>query len=321
MKTALRLSLLSFAISATTAIGGSTISGAIDVGGQFGLGGTSLVSNETSTSEVVFAGVEKLNSRAIEYKLAAAVDPLTGTSSFFSRAANLTVSGPEGRLTIGLANTVSSAPLNTAGLGTNGIGSITVDVFPLGSNARTLIRAPQMVSYSTPAIGGVVLTGQVGTGFRGAGFVMTKPTFDLLASYTRTDAPVDDYALATMALVMKPKFGKVGFMVNDGRYRNRHQTVVSLGTIVPRGAWEYRAALAYSDMKGSNAAPKGMRGADDTVHASLQVRRYFIPNRAWVYASLSMLDNRGDASRTMGGLPEVAGDFQRGARVGIAYRY
>ena len=228
--------------------------------------------------------------------------------------------------------------------GTNGLGSELNVESALGSGATTLVRASNMVSYFLPAMGGVygqvsVAAGEGVTGNKYVGFRIgyAGGPVNVAVAYGKTykndgaasGAPMfsdfkdmnvgASYNLGFMTLI--GQYGKVNYDPGTVANDQRDQKKLLLAVTVPFGA---------STLKASYLTAKGKQGSSATDFDAKQIAfgyQYDLSKRTAIYATVSSLNNDGDAATgarfTVGQGPAMVrgGDTSRGYNLGVRHSF
>ena len=211
--------------------------------------------------------------------------------------------------------------------GTNGMGSSLNIVSTLSSGATTLVRANNTVGYFLPAMGGVygqvqVAAGEGATGnkYFGGRLGYAGGPVNVAVAYGKTDktgAMIDDYT--------DINFGgsfNMGFMSLMGTYSKRDyatadQKNIMVGLTVPFGQSTLKAA--YNTASGSSKSLEAKQ-----ISFGYQ---YDLSKRTAIYATVSSLNNDGDAATgarfTIGQGPAQTrgGDSSKGYNLGVRHSF
>jgi predicted porin len=297
----------------------------------------SLSNNGLNSSRLGFRGSEDLGGglRAsfwLEHGFNIDTGTQTDASRFWNRRSTVSLSGGFGELRLGRDFTpfyIGYADFDV--FGDNGIAAAGKFSDRLGSNADTLTRADNQVSYFLPAMGG--LYGQLsvsageGTGGKksgGARIGYNAGPLNVSLAYGRTEvtpiAGFDEHEV--IATGASYNFGPVrlsGYFLRD-EFANAKLDTVSIGAAVPLGNGTIRAAYTRANAKGRNAAGVAIDGNDADQVALGYV--HALSKRTAIYATFARVDNDGAAAYAVATSPTpVAGAKSTGYELGLRHTF
>ena len=290
-----------------------------------------LSSDQLNSNRLGFRGVEDLGGgMRAGFWLEGAMSPDNGTAGgqTWQRRSTVSLMGGFGEVRLGRDYTPSFWNYTIFDpFGTNGMGSSLNIVSTLSSGATTLVRANNTVGYFLPAAGGVygqvqVAAGEGATGnkYFGGRLGYAGGPVNVAVAYGKTDktgAMIDDYT--------DINFGgsfNMGFMSLMGTYSKRDystadQKNIMVGLTVPFGQSTLKAA--YNTASGSAKSLEAKQ-----ISFGYQ---YDLSKRTAIYATVSSLNNDGDAATgarfTIGQGPAQTrgGDSSKGYNLGVRHSF
>jgi predicted porin len=338
------LAVLSAAFGDASAQSSVTVFGTLDVGVRHVKNGAgalySVSSHGSSTSKIGFRGVEDLgDGLKAAFWLESQADPDVGTaggsngtaSAFWNRRSTVSLLGKFGEVRLGrdyvptFSTIADFDPLNTNGVG-NALNLINQD--NLGSGVVTQTRANNAVSYFLPAeIGGFYGNVMVapGEGLPGQKYIGGRAGYGagalkLQAGAGRTStATADTPKFKQTNFAASYDFGVARLMgfVNVNKYDTKKATVYLIGTIVPVGLGEIRAAYLSRDSSG------GGTDANDAKQLTIGYL-HNLSKRTALYGNAGRLKNSGAANYVQAGGPPIGsltGFASTGVEVGLRHHF
>lgn len=211
--------------------------------------------------------------------------------------------------------------------GTNGMGSSLNVVSTLSSGAGTLVRANNTVGYFLPAMGGVygqvqMAAGEGATGnkYFGGRLGYAGGPVNVAVAFGKTDktgAMIDDYTDVNFGGSFKMSFMTLMGTYTKRDYATADQKNIMVGVTVPFGQSTLKAA--YNTASGSSKSLEATQMSFGY--------QYDLSKRTAIYATVSSLNNDGDAATgarfTVGQGPAQTrgGDSSRGYNLGVRHSF
>ena len=290
-----------------------------------------LSNDQLNSNRLGFRGVEDLGGgMRAGFHLEGAMSPDNGNAGgqTWQRRSTVSLMGGFGEIRLGRDYTPSFWNYTIFDpFGTNGMGAASNLVSTLSSGATTFVRANNTVGYFLPAMGGVygqvqVAAGEGATGnkYFGGRLGYAGGPVNVAVAYGKTDktgAMIDDYT--------DINFGgsfNMGFMSLMGTYSKRDystadQKNIMVGLTVPFGQSTLKAA--YNTASGSAKSLEAKQ-----ISFGYQ---YDLSKRTAIYATVSSLNNDGDAATgarfTIGQGPAQTrgGDSSKGYNLGVRHSF
>lgn len=273
--------------------------------------------------------------------LEAALNPDTGTvdtTRFWGRRATVSLMGDFGEVRLGRSKTSVRLHIDDFDpYTTTGLGDVSKVYSSLGSNADTLNRVDNEVSYVLPGnLGGLygsvdVTAGEnsnvnAAPGVTSGGKKMQSfrlgykvGGLNVAGGYASTTAAAQQkYTLTSAGAAYD--FGMLRASVNysETKYNGRQQKITALGLIVPLGQGQILAS--YADSK-ANAAAAALSGVGDAKLFAVGYV-YNLSKRSALYANYAQIENQGNGTFSVSGSPAVAkGNKSSGFDVGMRHNF
>lgn len=298
-----------------------------------------LASGGLATSRWGLRGVEDLgDGLSARFHLEAAVNPDTGLNEapkFWGRRSTVGLAGRFGELRLGrdynpTAMNTFDEPFGLVGVGT--IGNFTyAGSAALGSGATTVLRNDNSIAYFLPSnLGGLygsamVAAGEGVAGNKGAGgrIGYAAGPLDVGAAFFKTEtASNTDYDQSNIKAIYKFGFASLNFLYDTKKFGSLKRKMTMIGTTIPFGQSEIRAAYATNNQSGG-AAGSGFANADDSKLMALGYV-YNLSKRSAMYATLSRITNDGAARASVSNAPPagmLGGEKSSGYEFGLMHRF
>ncbi|PTT80452.1 porin [Pelomonas sp. HMWF004] len=306
-----------------------------------------------NSSRLGVRGVEDLgNGLKAGFWLESAVNPDTGTvdnSRFWGRRATVSLMGEFGEVRLGRAKTSARLHIDDFDpTSTTGLGNVAAVYSTLGSNADTLNRADNMVSYFLPGnLGGVYGSVDIAAG-EGSNVNLAPTAANGVTAGGKKlmsgrigykQGPINvAVALANTTGVANAKYkltsiggaydlGIVRPSVNysQTKFLNREQKIWTFAVTAPLGT-QGQLWASYTDSKANTGAETTVTGYTRIGDATLIAAGYIhnLSKRTALYTTVARLENKGAGtfqlnSFTLAGM--AAGGSQGGVDVGIRHSF
>ena len=290
-----------------------------------------LSSDQLNSNRLGFRGVEDLGGgMRAGFWLEGAMSPDNGTAGgqTWQRRSTVSLMGGFGEVRLGRDYTPSFWNYTVFDpFGTNGMGSALNVVSTLSSGAGTLVRANNTVGYFLPAMGGVygqvqVAAGEGATGnkYFGGRLGYAGGPVNVAVAYGKTDKTgtmIDDYTDINFGASFKMSFMSLMGTYSKRDYSTADQKSIMLGLTVPFGQSTLKAS--YNTSSGSSKSLEAKQ-----ISFGYQ---YDLSKRTAIYATVSSLNNDGDAASgarfTIGQGPAQTrgGDSSKGYNLGVRHSF
>lgn len=290
-----------------------------------------LSSDQLNSNRLGFRGVEDLGGgMRAGFWLEGAMSPDNGTSGgqTWQRRSTVSLMGGFGEVRLGRDYTPSFWNYTVFDpFGTNGMGSALNVVSTLSSGAGTLVRANNTVGYFLPAMGGVygqvqVAAGEGATGnkYFGGRLGYAGGPVNVAVAYGKTDKTgtmIDDYTDINFGASFKMSFMSLMGTYSKRDYSTADQKSIMLGLTVPFGQSTLKAS--YNTSSGSS---KSLEAKQITFGY-----QYDLSKRTAIYATVSSLNNDGDAASGarftigQGAAQTRGGDSSKGYNLGVRHSF
>lgn len=296
-----------------------------------------LASGGMNSSRLGFRGVEDLGSglRAsfwLEHGFNVDTGLQTDSSRFWNRRATVSLAGGFGEVRLGRDFTPTyTGYADFDAFGDNGVAAAGKFADRLGSNADTLTRADNQVSYFLPALGGVygqvsVAAGEgtAGKKYTGGRLGYNAGPLNVSVAYGETEVtPVagsDKHKVLSVGAWYDFGIVKVVGYFNQDKLASMKLDTYSIGANVPVGQGTIRAQYTSANASGRN----GNGAAIDANDANQIALGYVhaLSKRTSVYATVARVDNEGAAAYAVSGTPAaVAGAKSTGYELGLRHAF
>jgi predicted porin len=339
-KSLLVLAALGAFAGAASAQSSVTLFGILDVNARYTKNGDlkvkSLSTDGINSSRLGFRGVEDLGGGLkAGFWLESAVNPDNGTSNatrFWHRRSTVSLLGGFGEVRAGRELTATFTGFaDYDPFGTNGVAD--VGHFNAASTVGaaavdTVTRADNMISYYTPAMGGLYARVSVAAGEATVGkkhvagrIGYAAGPLDVSGSYGTTDANAAEDKYKKGNIGASYDFGVVKVLghVSQAKFLDAKQNVVNVGVSVPVGASTFRAGYVRVDAKGTIGGAS--IDANDANQFALGYQ-YDLSKRTALYTTYAQIKNKGAANFTVATPPAaVAGQKSQGFEAGIRHSF
>ena len=349
-KSLLVLAALGAFAGAASAQSSVTLFGIVDVNARYTKNGDlkvkSLSTDGINSSRLGFRGIEDLGGGLkagfwLETSFGAdsgsggttSGNSTNSTNRFWHRRSTVSLLGNFGEIRLGRELTATYTGFADYDvMGTNGVGDVGHFNNPTTVGAPlvdTNTRADNMVSYYTPALGGLYARASVaaGEGTPGKKHIAGRIGYaagplDVSGSYGTTDANAaeDKYKKGNIGASYDFGVVKVLGFVSQAKFLNAKQNVIDVGVSVPVGASTFRAGYVRVDAKGTNAANQSI-DANDANQFAIGYQ-YDLSKRTALYSTYAQIKNKGAAAYTVATPPvAAAGQKSQGFEAGIRHSF
>lgn len=324
--------------------------GTLDVAARYTKNGdenqTSLASSGNQKSRIGLRGTEDLgHGLRAGFWLESGLNVDTGKQAdserYWNRRATVSLMGSFGEVRLGRDTTPSYTGYSAYDVFDNsGVADTSKFVTKLGTNADTLTRADNMVSYFLPSnIGGVQgLYGQVsvaagegtaGKKYYGGRLGYAAGPLDVSVSYGQTTvSPLagtneDKYKLGSIAAAYDLKLVKLSGYLSQAKYADTKLNIANLGAAMPIGPGTAKLSYTYVDAKGTTAAGVVTDKNDASQVAVGYV--YDLSKRTALYGTVAYVNNKNGAAYVVDSAPALAspntGKNSTGYEIGIRHSF
>lgn len=249
---------------------------------------------------------------------------VSATPALFNRRSTLSLTSTFGELRVGRDYNPTAWNQFSEAYGANGFGGLLYMVLDgLGSNAKSLVRSNNSVTYFLPGnLGGVygrfmMTAGENVSGqkYKGGllGYAAGPMNVSFAVGNTKT-ATADDYKDLNFAASYDFGAAKVYGLWDQAKYGAKKRTTYEISTSVPMGQSEFRAAYIRADSSGAGT------DANDGTKIALELI-YNLSKRTALYTQYGRLTNSGAAAFSLTGSGGVAGQTMTGYGLGIRHAF
>jgi len=298
----------------------------------------SLSNNGLNSSRLGVRGTEDLGGglRAgfwLEHGFTVDTGTQSDTTRFWNRRATVSLMGGFGELRLGRDYTPSYSGYSDFDVfGDNGVAAAGKFAEKLGSNADTLTRADNMVSYFAPSLlGGFYGQASVaaGEGTAGKKYVGGRVGYaagplNVSVAAGRTDVtPVagdDQHDVIDAGASYDFGFVKLSGYYSEDKLASMKLATYNLGVSVPLGAGVLRGSYINANASGTNATGASIAANDASQFALGYI--YNLSKRTALYTTVARVTNKGAAAYTVATPPAaVAGQDSTGYELGIRHAF
>lgn len=298
---------------------------------------SSLASGGLNSSRLGVRGVEDLGGglRAgfwLEHGFNLDTGTQSDTGRFWNRRSTVSLIGGFGEIRLGRDFT----PIYTGwsdfdAFGDNGVGAGGKFSDRVGSNADTLTRSDNQVSYFLPALGGVygqlsVAAGEGATGRKllagRVGYAAGPLNVSLALGRTEVTptAGSDEHEVIAVGGSYDLGVARVLASWRSNEFGGGKVTVTSVGATVPMGQGSVR--VSYTRADGQGRTPAGTRIADNDADQFALGYVHALSKRSSLYATYARVANDGQAGYAVGTPPALAaGATSTGYEFGIRHAF
>lgn len=347
MKKTLALTLLASLSAMAQAQTGLTLFGVADVAVRHTKNGddsqTSVVSSGAQKSRLGIRGSEDLgHGLRASFWLESGFDLDTGSqaddSRFWNRRSTLSLSGGFGEVRLGRDTTPSYNGHSSYDVfGSSGVADASKFISKLGTNADTLERADNLVSYFLPANSGgfygqvsaAAGEGSAGKKYLGGRLGYAAGALDVSVSFGETTvSPLagsadDKYQLGSIGAAYD--FGRVRLSgsFSQSKIADLKQRVANLGASMPLGQGALRLSYTYVDAEGSTPAGASIDRNDASQIALGYEHR--LSKRTALYSTVAYINNKNGAAYVVDSKPALlipnTGKNSTGYELGIRHSF
>ncbi|MBV8503319.1 MAG: porin [Paucibacter sp.] len=324
-----------------------TLFGVIDVAARHTKNGdesqTSLVSSGEQKSRIGLRGTEDLGGGLkagfwLESGLNADTGTTADSSRFWGRRSTVSLLGNFGEIRLGRDNTPTyNGYASYDVFNASGVGDATKFVTRLGTNADTLERADNQVSYFLPGnLNGVYGQlsaapgeGTAGKKYYGGRIGYANGPLDVSASYGQTTvsplagSTTDKYKFGSLGASYDFKLVKLSGYVSQAKFADDKLNIANLGVSVPLGRGSARLSYTYVDASGHT--PSGINVDKNDASQVAVGYVYDLSKRTSLYTTASYINNKNEASYVVDSNPALPspnyGKSSTGYEVGIRHSF
>ena len=342
MKPYAALAVLAVASAGASAQSNVTLFGIVDANVRSVKNGDSdlksLSTGGLSSSRLGVRGVEDLGGglRAL-FWLEHGFNPDTGSQSdaarFWNRRATVAINGSFGELRLGRDFTPTYLGFSDYdAFGSNGLGATDKFINALGTNADTLTRSDNLLSYYLPPMGGLFAQFSLAPGENVAGKKYYGGRIGYIAGplnvsaslgqtkVTASSAGVDTFKISEIGASYDFKVVKLTGFYSQTKFGDLERVTINVGALVPLGSGTLRLSYIDADASGLTAARVSTEANDGKQLAIGYV--YDLSKRTSLYTTYARIDNKGSATFAVATPPAVpAGRDSSGYEFGIRHRF
>lgn len=292
-----------------------------------------------NSSRLGVRGVEDLgNGLKAGFWLESAINPDTGTvdsSRFWGRRSTVSLMGEFGEVRLGRAKTSARLHIDDFDpTSTTGLGNVAAVYSTLGSQADTLNRSDNMVSYFLPTnLGGIYGSVDIAAGEGAVGRKMQSarigykqgPINVAAALASTTGAANGKYKLTSIGGAYDLGIVRPSVNYSQTKFMNREQKIWTFAVTAPLGT-QGQLWASYTDSKANTGAETAATGYTRIGDATLIAAGYIhnLSKRTALYTTVARLENKGAGtfqlnSFTLSGM--AAGGSQGGVDVGVRHSF